>query len=93
MLPLDMAPRFAGQLTSFNFSLLMLVSISGPLVVSRMAPNSTVEEWRNVWILIGLVSVFAAIVFAVFGQGAVQPWAESNAEALPDPSQPRVSGD
>ncbi|XP_055867860.1 uncharacterized transporter slc-17.2-like [Biomphalaria glabrata] len=89
MLPLDMAPRFAGQLTSFNFSLLMLVSISGPLVVSRMAPNSTVEEWRNVWILIGLVSVFAAIVFAVFGQGAVQPWAESNAEALPDPSQPR----
>ncbi|KAH9513490.1 hypothetical protein Btru_033177 [Bulinus truncatus] len=91
VLPLDMAPMFAGMITSINFSFGMLVSISGPLLVANIASNNTFEEWRIVWMLTTLTYASAGLVFGFFGQATLQPWAEGKKEAVPNIVLPFVS--
>ncbi|KAI8796047.1 sodium-dependent phosphate transport protein 3 [Biomphalaria glabrata] len=91
VIPLEMAPMFSGLITSINFSFAGLVVISGPLIVANIAPNNTFEEWRIVWILTSVVYISAGIVFVLFGQAELQPWAQGKQEVVPNIVLPFVN--
>uniref|UniRef100_A0A2C9KYC6 Major facilitator superfamily (MFS) profile domain-containing protein n=1 Tax=Biomphalaria glabrata TaxID=6526 RepID=A0A2C9KYC6_BIOGL len=82
---------FSGLITSINFSFAGLVVISGPLIVANIAPNNTFEEWRIVWILTSVVYISAGIVFVLFGQAELQPWAQGKQEVVPNIVLPFVN--
>ena len=74
-IPMDIAPRFAGTIMSINVSLSALFALSGPLMVGYLTPTGSYTEWRYVWYLVSAVFLSASLVFLIFGQAKLQPWA------------------
>ncbi|CAL1541018.1 unnamed protein product, partial [Lymnaea stagnalis] len=92
VIPLDMAPRFAGVITGFNFSFGMLIAISGPLLVAMIVPTNSFEEWRVVWIIMAILFTASAVIFVTLGQASLQPWAEGKKRSdVPNIVAPFVS--
>ena len=74
-LPMDLAPQYAGTLMSMNSSIGFLFALSGPLIVGYLTPSGSYSEWRYVWYVIGCIFLSASLVFLIFGQAKLQPWA------------------
>lgn len=53
--------------------------------------QNTFEEWRIVWILTSVVYISAGIVFVLFGQAELQPWAQGKQEVVPNIVLPFVN--
>ncbi|BFZ23588.1 hypothetical protein BsWGS_26627 [Bradybaena similaris] len=87
VIPLDMAPRYAGFLTGLSASLSCLVSITAPLFATGVTASGLYEEWRAVWITMAAVNFAAGFVFLVFGNASVQPWALSKTNNPANKSQ------
>ncbi|CRL07878.1 CLUMA_CG020970, isoform A [Clunio marinus] len=73
--PQDLAPNFAATIFGFvNFFATMSGFIS-PLVVSYFTQEkNTINEWRMVFILDGVLYITSAIIFILFGSAEVQRW-------------------
>ncbi|XP_036368725.1 sialin-like [Octopus sinensis] len=72
---IDVAPRYAGVLYGFTNTFASICSILCPLAVKALTPNGTQKEWRTVLIMSGALSLFAAIIYALFAKGSEQEWA------------------
>ncbi|XP_025084579.1 probable small intestine urate exporter isoform X1 [Pomacea canaliculata] len=87
ILPLDMAPRYSGFLTAVCTSLTGVVVIPGLVVAGLMTPEQlfvtgcgshpqgTLEEWRNVFIMLGASFTLGTVAFLLLGSSDLQPWA------------------
>ena len=74
---LDLAPLHAGKIMGLTFAIANLGAIAGPHAVSALTyEQSTRAEWRNVFVLTAAVYVVGAVVFAIFGSGNRQSWAD-----------------
>jgi len=72
---MDLAPAHAGKIMGLVITVANLGSILGPIVVGAMtAHQSTHSTWQNVFFLMAVVNVFAAVVFLIFGSGNRQNW-------------------
>ncbi|BFZ23688.1 hypothetical protein BsWGS_26726 [Bradybaena similaris] len=81
--PLDMAPRYAGELSAVTTVIANCVAFSGPLLTASLTTNDTQGEWRNVWIIVGAVFVLGALIFLSFGKASLQPWAQGKQAEQP----------
>lgn len=77
---LDMAPKYAGFLNSVWFSSSTLATSTGPITMSFLTANNTIEEWRNAWVLCGSIMMLGALIFLFFGQASIQDWAVDQSE-------------
>ena len=78
---LDLAPLHAGKIMGLTFTVANLGAIAGPHAVSALTyDQSTSSEWRNVFFLTAAVYVVGAVVFAIFGSGERQSWADDNGD-------------
>ncbi|RUS73286.1 hypothetical protein EGW08_018959, partial [Elysia chlorotica] len=96
-LPIDLAPRYAGTVMSLSMSVALLLALSGPLTVSRLTPTGSYSEWRVVWYMLSAVFLSSSLVFLIFGEAKIQPWAatgpelgESGKDKDKDPGQQSV---
>ncbi|GFS23023.1 hypothetical protein ElyMa_006966300 [Elysia marginata] len=60
----------------------LLVALTGPLTVSNLTPTGSYSEWRVVWSLMSAIFFSASLVFFMFGQAKIQPWANTVPEAI-----------
>ncbi|GFR94338.1 vesicular glutamate transporter 1 [Elysia marginata] len=81
-IPMDIAPRYAGTVMSLTMSVALLLALSGPLAVSSLTPTGSYSEWRVVWCLMSAIFFSASLVFFIFGQASIQPWAAAVPEAV-----------
>jgi len=74
---LDLAPLHAGKIMGLTFTVANLGSIAAPHAVSALTfQHSTRSEWQNVFYLAAAVYAIGGIVFAIFGSGHRQRWAD-----------------
>ncbi|XP_064172036.1 sialin-like isoform X2 [Anguilla rostrata] len=76
---LDIAPSYAGILLGISNTFATVPGMVGPIIGRALTHSNTIEQWRIVFFISGGINVFGAVIFALFGKGAVQPWAVSNA--------------
>ncbi|BFZ23587.1 hypothetical protein BsWGS_26625 [Bradybaena similaris] len=94
LVPLDMAPRYAGFITSLSSSVVFLVSFTGPMFASTVTPKGSFEEWQLVWITMAVVYLASGLLFTVFGSASLQSWAVPSIEitaAAVEPANARMS--
>ncbi|XP_046566006.1 sialin-like [Haliotis rubra] len=72
----EIAPKFAGTITSMGNSLSGVAGVLAPIITGAMTPNKTQEEWRNSFmVIVGLCAV-SLVVYLAFLRVTVQPWAK-----------------
>ncbi|XP_076451526.1 putative transporter slc-17.2 [Babylonia areolata] len=76
IVPLDMAPRYAGFLTGFIITVSTVITIPAPLITSYMIHNGTLEGWRNVFIFLAVIVFVGATCFLLMGSSKLQSWAK-----------------
>ena len=74
---LDMAPKYAGFLSAVWISSSTFICTTSPITMSMLTANNTLEEWRNAWLLYACFCFSGMLVFVIFGQASLQPWAVS----------------
>ncbi|KAK7094065.1 hypothetical protein V1264_007736 [Littorina saxatilis] len=75
IVPLDIAPRYAGFISGLFMTAATIVSSPGPIIASMMTEQGTLEEWRNVFIMVAVVFFVGATIFLVLGSSKLQSWA------------------
>lgn len=73
---LDLSPNFSGTLMALVGTIGCMSGVIAPYIVGIMVPNSTMEEWRDVFWLSAAILIATNLVFLQFGSGDVQPWNE-----------------
>ncbi|XP_076452157.1 putative transporter slc-17.2 isoform X2 [Babylonia areolata] len=76
IVPLDMAPRYAGFLTGFMVTVSTIVTIPGPLLTSYLIRDGTMEGWRNVFILLAAIVFVGTTCFLLMASSKLQSWAK-----------------
>ncbi|CAL1533550.1 unnamed protein product [Lymnaea stagnalis] len=82
-LALDMAPRYAGFISGMSMSIASVVAIPGPLIVAALTPTNSQSEWTTVWLIVSAATLVGAVIFLVFGQASLLPWADNT--SIPTP--------
>ncbi|MFH4979988.1 hypothetical protein AB6A40_006697 [Gnathostoma spinigerum] len=73
---LDIAPSFAGTLVGLGNTISCVAGMFSPAVVGWLTPNRTRENWQLVFWITGGILAIGTIIFCVFADGEVQPWAK-----------------
>ncbi|XP_053607794.1 putative inorganic phosphate cotransporter isoform X2 [Plodia interpunctella] len=81
--PLDLAPNYAGSLTSLVNTSSTSAGILTPYVVGLMTPNSTLQEWRGAFWLCFAVIVSSNVVYAIWADGKQQWWDDVRQHGYP----------
>uniref|UniRef100_A0A8C5EB93 Sialin n=1 Tax=Gouania willdenowi TaxID=441366 RepID=A0A8C5EB93_GOUWI len=72
---LDIAPSYAGILQGITNSFATIPGMVGPVIARALTQHNTIGEWRTVFYIAAAINLLGSMVFTVFGQGTVQPWA------------------
>ncbi|KAL8624314.1 hypothetical protein ACOMHN_044745 [Nucella lapillus] len=78
--PLDMAPRYAGFLTGFAVTVSSIFCMPGPLLTSYMVANGTMEEWRNMFLTLAVITTFGSTCFLFMASSELQAFSFSSFE-------------
>ncbi|XP_055598417.1 sialin-like [Uranotaenia lowii] len=88
----DLAPNFAGTLYGvINFVGTTSGFISPMLVAHFTAERSTMDEWQYIFGIGAAAYILPALVFVIFGSGAVQKWNEPDQHGRSQQQQPEAS--
>lgn len=83
VLPIDLAPDFAGAVMGLTNCVSNTAGIFAPLVVGYLTENNeTIARWNAVFYIAAAVCAFGAVAFLVFGTAEVQSWAHPPATPL-----------
>ncbi|ENN74416.1 hypothetical protein YQE_09001, partial [Dendroctonus ponderosae] len=81
----DISPKYAGLMLGMENSISQMVGLTGPIFVQYMVPDlSDILLWRNVFLLVSVITATTATFFMIFGSAKIQwwnSWSASNAEA------------
>ncbi|XP_056291616.1 sialin [Pseudoliparis swirei] len=72
---LDIAPSYAGILLGITNTFATIPGMVGPVIARVLTSQNTIEEWQTVFFIAAAINLFGAVFYALFGRGAVQPWA------------------
>ncbi|XP_071110049.1 uncharacterized transporter slc-17.2-like [Haliotis cracherodii] len=75
---LDMAPQFASVITALGTAGAVVAQMLSPLTASYIIVDRTKEQWNIAFYLTVGIYLFAIIVFLIFGNGELQPWADNS---------------
>ncbi|KAL4224018.1 hypothetical protein ACF0H5_017475 [Mactra antiquata] len=73
----DIAPRFASVIFGLTNMLGSIPGIVAPMLVAEMTKNETSEEWRNVFFISFGVALLGALVYGLFANSEIAPWAKT----------------
>jgi len=74
---LDLAPLHAGKIMGLTFTVANLGAIVAPHAVGVLTyKQATRSEWHNVFLLLAANYFVGMVVFAIFGSGERQSWAD-----------------
>ena len=90
VISLDMAPRYAGFINAIWMSSSTLVSTSSPIVISKITQDNSLEQWQTTFFIFAAVIISGTVVFTVFGEANIQPWADGNPAAKPTDAEGAV---
>lgn len=87
---LDIAPRYASILMGLSNSAGCLSGIIGPYIVGTLTENigetssflDKIYEWKEVFIISGLLHLCGVIFYGIFASGEEQSWARSEDEVM-----------
>ncbi|CAG9094167.1 hypothetical protein JYU34_012828 [Plutella xylostella] len=71
---LDLAPNYAGSLTSLVNSTSTIAGIVTPYLIGLLTPNSTLVEWRTAFWVCFVVLVGTNVVYCIWADGKQQWW-------------------
>ncbi|XP_026752401.2 putative inorganic phosphate cotransporter [Galleria mellonella] len=71
---LDLAPNYAGTLTSLVNTTSTFAGIVTPYLIGLMTPNSTLVEWRGAFWVCFAVLVGTNVVYCIWADGKQQWW-------------------
>lgn len=78
VLPIDLAPDFAGAVMGLTNCISNTAGIFAPLVVGYLTENNeTIERWNAVFYIAAAVCMLGCLAFLMFGTAEVQPWAHA----------------
>ncbi|XP_053375505.1 uncharacterized transporter slc-17.2-like isoform X2 [Mercenaria mercenaria] len=75
---IDIAPRYASVIFAVSNTIASIPGILAPLVVAEITKNQSSEEWRVVFYMSAGVSMFAALLYGIFANSELAPWANMN---------------
>lgn len=94
VLPIDLAPDFAGAVMGLTNCISNTAGIFAPLVVGYLTENNeTIERWNAVFYISAAMCTLGALAFLTFGTAEVQPWAHAPAASLGDQGAVLIAGD
>lgn len=74
----DIAPNFAGPVLAFCQTIHMSASFLSPLAVGVIVNEETsIEQWRLVFMVAAGVSIFTYIAYQIWGTAEIQKWNQS----------------
>lgn len=72
-------PEYAGQFAGTAFGITnaggVISSILASMLAGQLTPNGLQEEWQRVFFIAAAVDIFGAVIFALFADVYLQPWA------------------
>ncbi|XP_014203438.1 sialin-like [Copidosoma floridanum] len=71
---MDLSPNYCGVLMGIINGIGAIAGILSPYTVGVLTPNQTLEEWRIIFWIVGVVYLIGTINFLLFSSGDVQPW-------------------
>ncbi|XP_075225304.1 putative inorganic phosphate cotransporter [Lycorma delicatula] len=71
--PLDLSPNYAGELMGI-IGYGTAVGVISPYLVGVLAPDHTLQQWRNVFKITVTVMIISSIFYIFAGSGKVQSW-------------------
>ncbi|KAF8774342.1 putative inorganic phosphate cotransporter like protein [Argiope bruennichi] len=75
VVPVDMAPRFAGTISGIMNTFGALSGVIIPMAVGYLTRNAqTMNEWSIIFYFSSSICVAAGIIFICFGSSEKQPW-------------------
>ncbi|XP_064480100.1 sialin-like [Ornithodoros turicata] len=76
VLPVDLAPEFAGNVMGLANMICNISGIFTPMVVGYLTEkNQTVDRWNMVFYIASGINIIGSLIFVLFGSAEVQPWA------------------
>uniref|UniRef100_A0A914CX01 Major facilitator superfamily (MFS) profile domain-containing protein n=1 Tax=Acrobeloides nanus TaxID=290746 RepID=A0A914CX01_9BILA len=72
---LSLAPAYTGILSSIHMIIGFIGMIATPQIVSYFRVYGILEEWRIIFFIIAGILSVTGIIFVLFGEAEVQPWA------------------
>lgn len=94
VLPIDLAPDFAGAVMGLTNCVSNTAGIFAPLVVGYLTENNeTIARWNAVFYISAAMCALGAVAFLVFGTAEVQPWAHMASTPLGGSTAILVAGD
>lgn len=77
ILPIDLAPEFAGSIMGLANCVSNLSGIFAPMLVGYLTEkNESLERWNLVFFVAAAVNVFGGLAFLFLGTAKTQPWAQ-----------------
>ncbi|XP_052740393.1 sialin-like [Bicyclus anynana] len=71
---LDLAPNYAGSLTSFVNTTSTFAGIITPYLIGLLTPDSTLVQWRTAFWVCLAVLVSTNIIYCIWTEGEQQWW-------------------
>ncbi|XP_029848750.2 sialin [Ixodes scapularis] len=96
VLPIDLAPEFAGSVMGLVNTVSNTAGIFAPMLVGYLTENNeSLEQWNTIFYVSAGINLFGGVVFLIFGTAKVQPWAHPQTEGVPDtdPLIPSINDD
>lgn len=85
--PLDIAPNHASIVMGISNTVGVIAGTLAPMTAGFIAQNGTQDEWRVIFYIAVGFCIIGSVVFAIFGKGSIQKWAESDTSSLPKCSE------
>lgn len=77
---LDIAPQFAGVLMGICNSFATITGIVSPILTGYIVEDKSEASWRIIFMISGGIYLFGCIIYWIWAQGEIQPWAVQEAD-------------
>ncbi|XP_055294900.1 sialin-like [Sitodiplosis mosellana] len=75
---LDLSPNYSGPIMAVINGIASFSGMAAPTFVGMMIPDSTLEQWRLVFIVSFGISMVRTIIYTVWASAEIQPWNDRN---------------
>ncbi|XP_053397630.1 sialin-like [Mercenaria mercenaria] len=79
---IDIAPRYSSIIFGISNTLATIPGIVAPIAVGEITKTGTNEEWRLVFFITAGISLFAAVLYGIFADSELAPWAQGKEDPI-----------
>ncbi|XP_053397623.1 sialin-like isoform X2 [Mercenaria mercenaria] len=78
----DIAPRYSSIIFGISNTIATIPGIVAPIVVGEITKTGTNEEWRVTFFIAAGVALFAAVLYGIFADSELAPWAKGKEDQI-----------